>query len=288
MYVVGLIDLLNQGKQLDDWGSFPQTNDEKAEFKEALKKTVGVVASIREGFRGYVDAYTAQTKHHPAHALLTDAQEAECRRLVDFKLGCQNFSDTVVLYSPLSIPGGDLTVFGIYGMLLGSASIILSALGCGVPLRGGIEVGMAIDGFPGEIYGPVLRRAYLLEQHVAQYPRVVVGEKAMGFLRACLTPDRNTQADHLNQVMARECLSLIAIDQDETPFVDFLGEHVYQLDPDKRGHREQVEKGHEFVKREHERFMQAQDNKLGPRYALLRQYYESRIGRWTDSPAPTS
>jgi len=288
MYVVGLIDLLNQGKQLDGWSSFPDTPSERAEFIEALKKTVGRVANIRKAFKGFVQNYPSKAERHPAHAHLTDAQRAEYRRLHDFELGCQNFSDTIVLYSPLAIPGGDTTVFGVWGMLLGTASVLMLALAAGVPLRGGIEVGMAIDHFPDEIYGPVLRRAYLLEQHVAQYPRVVVGKAAMDYLHACVEDAGETKADQFNRNMAQDCLSLIALDQDGAPFVDFLGDPVYQLYQDKEDYREQAEKGHEFAKREHERFVHAQNYKLALRYAWLRQYYESRIGRWIDSPAPSS
>lgn len=281
MYVVGLIDLLNQGKQLDGWSSLPNTAADKPAFIEALKRTVGQVHKIREAFKGFVEAYTRVHQETPAvRAAFTDEQNAECQRLTDVQLGRQTFSDTVVLYSPLAIPGGGTTLNGLHGMLLGSASSLLLGLAEAIPLRGGIEVGMAIDFFPGEIYGPVLRRAYLLEQNVAQYPRIVVGEQAIAYLRHCIDAAPGDLAVEWNRVMAKECHGLVARDQDGAYFVDFLSDRVQQMylgKPDRPDYDEQVMKGHDFANREHERFMAEGNHKLALRYAWLRQYYEARI-----------
>ncbi|MCH8805637.1 MAG: hypothetical protein IH986_06065 [Planctomycetes bacterium] len=272
-----MIDLLNQGKQLDEWSQFPDGSEEEANFVQALKRTVGRVHSIRKAFKGFAEAYTRRSEGHPLRAQLTEEQKAESRRLLDFEFNCQSFSDTIVLYSPLTIPGGDTTVYGVYGMLFGSASVLLMALAEGVPLRGGIEVGMAIDYFPDEVYGPALRRAYLLEQHVAQYPRIVVGRETVAYLRHCVDSPVDDVASKLNREFAKVSLSLIAEDQDGVSFVDFLGQHVRQLYPSESDYCETVKKGYEFVKREHKRFAAARDHKLALRYAWLRQYYESRI-----------
>ena len=140
---------------------------------------------------------------------------------------------------------------------------------------------MATEFFKGEIYGSVLRCAYLLEQHVAQYPRVVVGPQAMSFLQEIASGVGNTGVDRLNKSVAKDCLSAIAIDEDGTPFVDFLGDHVHNLLRGEQMPVELVKQGYEFVKKEHERFKQSQNHKLALRYALLRRYYEARMGRWT-------
>jgi len=278
MYVVGLIDLLNQGKQLDEWSSFPSTDAEESDFKGALKRTVGQVHALREAFERFVEVYTrSERKTDALRAAFTEEQNAECQKLTGAQLGRQCFSDTVVLYSPLGIPGGGTTVNGLHGMLLGSASVLLLGLAKAIPLRGGIEVGMAIDCFPNEIYGLVLRRAYLLEQYVAQYPRVVVGQGAIAYLQHCVNAPRGNLGTEWNRVMASKCLRLVARDQDGAYFVDFLSDDVHELYRDKPEYREQVIKGHAFAKREQERFVDEGDHKLALRYAWLRQYYESRI-----------
>ncbi len=277
-YVVGLIDLLNQGKQLDEWSSHPHTPAEETAFKGALKRTVGQVHMIREAFKGFVEGYSRrEPETHAVGAAFTDEQNAAYQRLTDVQLGRQNFSDTVVLYSPLALPGGGTTVLGLHGMLLGSAGVLLLGLAEAMPLRGGIEVGMAIDFFPNEIYGPVLRRAYLLEETVAQYPRVVVGPEAIRYLQTCIAAPPGDVATEWNRTMAAESLLLVAPDQDGAYIVDFLSDRVRELYPDKPTYSERVMKGHAFAKREHERFMEEGDHKLALRYARLRQYYESRM-----------
>jgi hypothetical protein len=52
----------------------------------------------------------------------------------------------------------------------------------GWPIRGGIELGLAMDIDNDDIYGPALARAYTLESKVAQYPRIVIGEELILYL----------------------------------------------------------------------------------------------------------
>ena len=277
-YVVGLFDLLNQGKQLEEWGRHPHTPAEVSDFKGALKRTAGRVRDLRTAFKTFVEEYTRKgLEAHPLSALFTEEQNAQCQRLTEAKIGRQSFSDTVLLYSALAIPGGGTTVNGLHGMLVGSASVLLSWLGESIPLRGSIEVGMATDFLTDEIYGPVLRRAYLLEQKEAQYPRVVVGPEAIEYLRVCIAVPRGNVATEWNRVMAKQCLSLIDRDQDGAYFVDFLSDSVRKLCPDKSDYDELVMKGHAFAKRERQRFVKDGNDKLAARYALLTQYYESRM-----------
>ncbi len=280
-YVVGLIDVLGQRKQLGGWNSLPETSAGQATFKRALKNTAGVVADFRKDFRRFVHKYASHDGSLPEHTRLTKDQKAEYYRLRDVELGCQQFSDTVILYSPLAVHRGGPPINAVYGMLVGTAYMLLTWLARGVPLRGGINIGMAIDYFPKEIYGPVLPCVNHLEKKVAQYPRVVVGAEVTKYLEACVAKPNRGIADQLNRVMATECQSLIDRDQNGALFVNFLGDGLRLIYPDKADYREQVKKGHAFAKREHERFVAGGDQKLAPRYARLRQYYESNMRRST-------
>ncbi len=279
LYVVALIDLLNQANQLGEWKSLPESPTHHAEFIAALGRTVGHVSVVREAFKGFLKNYTATDETNPAFARLTDDQKAEYRELLDVKLGCQHFSDTVILYSPLAISGADTTVHGVHGMLLAAASVLLTGLAGGLAIRGGIDIGMAADCFPGEIYGPVLPSVYHIEQHVAQYPRVVVGAEVTKYLEACVADRSRSAAHQWNGALACDCQSLIARDQDGALFVDFLGDEMRRDCSDEADYREQVKKGHAFAKREHQRFVKEGDHKLALRYAWLRQYYESSMRR---------
>lgn len=48
--------------------------------------------------------------------------------------------------------------------------------------RAGVEVGLGTELDNGEIYGPVLYKAYELESKVAEYPRIVVGKELINYL----------------------------------------------------------------------------------------------------------
>ena len=64
----------------------------------------------------------------------------------------------------------------LWHALLGLACRSLSALQQGIPLRGGIDVGLGTEMFPNEVYGPALLNAYRLESQAAEYPRTALGE----------------------------------------------------------------------------------------------------------------
>ena len=283
MYVVGLIDVLNQGNQLERWKEFPESPEETGVFIDAARETVGAVDALRKRFEGFIGAFTSRQHQHPAHACLTAAQTREFERLSNSGLRCQCFSDTCVVYSPLAIGGGDTTVRGVYGMLMGGASILLTELARGTPLRGGIEIGMGTCHFPNEIYGPVLACAHRLEQSVAKYPRIVVGNELIAYLRGCLHGTEETPSALLNADLAGITLPLIATD-DDVPFIDFLGDTFRQSVSQRLDFaddvKDDVKKGLEFVTAEHERFTSLGDRKLAGCYARLKQYYESRAPRW--------
>jgi hypothetical protein len=77
---------------------------------------------------------------------------------------------------------------GVFAALHGIAGIALIALAEGSPLRGGIDVGLAINLRSDESYGPVLRSAYRLESR-ADYPRVLIGLSLIEYLESFI--DRN-------------------------------------------------------------------------------------------------
>ena len=54
----------------------------------------------------------------------------------------------------------------------------------GVPIRGGVEVGLGVEMFEHEYYGRVLVDAYLIESTAADYPRVLVGPRLLNYLAA--------------------------------------------------------------------------------------------------------
>ena len=69
-------------------------------------------------------------------------------------------------------------------MMLGNCALaMLVHLGKGNPIRGAIEIGVAVDWKEFGIYGSALHSAYSLENSVAKYPRVIIGDELLKYLQ---------------------------------------------------------------------------------------------------------
>ena len=273
-YVVGLIDFLNQGNQLEMLNTIPETDDQKPQFIEAAKRTLGVVDSFRRAFREFFEKSMTRSPSG-LRGQLTERQKEEYDRFVAVEIGCQHFSDTTVIYSPLVNRKGALTLHGVHNMLIAAGSTLLSALAARVAFRGGIEVGVGAEYWPNEIYGPVLRHAYSLESTVADYPRVVLGDEVMAFIQHAGVNQESDRLAALNRDVAGACKALIRVDQDGMPIVDYLGSSFRNF---ARGmdYDALIQQAFGFVDSEHKRFKNEKNHKLALRYARLRQYFRAR------------
>lgn len=273
-YVVGLIDFLNQGSQLEMLNAIPENDDQKPQFIDAAKRTIGVVDCFRKAFQELFKQMTARPPS-ARRELLNEEQKEDFDRLTAVEIGCQHFSDTTVIYSPLVNSKGALTLHGVHSMLIAAGSTLLSALAAKVAFRGGIEVGVGVEYWPNEIYGPVLRHAYNLESTVAEYPRVVLGNKVMAFIHHAIANTEPGLLPALSRDVGSACTALICVDQDGVPIVDYLGkgfrDFAHGLDYDSV-----IGTAQDFVTNEHERFKSDKNHKLALRYARLRQYFRTR------------
>jgi hypothetical protein len=81
------------------------------------------------------------------------------------------FSDSFVTSVPLHNQGGELVpIATVFSALAAAAIVMLTSLASWHPLRGGIDVGLATEIGPQEIYGTALERAYVLESRKAESP----------------------------------------------------------------------------------------------------------------------
>ena len=282
-YVVGILDVLNQGNQLRRLDTLPDTPEEEEQFLKDVKSTFGTIKAFREAFRGAFLSRIPQHKTNPRYLALPEAKKSEYDKAMTVSLGAQCFSDTMVLYAPIPNETGFPTVLGVHAMLTAAASVALCFYGRGVFFRGGIDVGIAAEWQPNEIYGPVLRSAYHLEHEVAGWPRVVVGTNATNFIYSCLNETETSVSADLNRLLAKECRDCLCTCPDGAVMVDFLGRSMHALCQKVGDGRETelVMTGMDHVGREHARFAQAGDEKLTRRYASLERYYLQRIGLWS-------
>jgi hypothetical protein len=176
---------------------------------------------------------------------------------------------------------GLVRVVTVFSALSSAAVVMIHSLAAKHALRGGIDVGLATEIAPGEIYGTALERAYVLESEVAKYPRIVIGDELWKYLNSVLAEFEKSTKPMAKSVTAivRAIQKMIATDSDGKRILDYLGEFVFQNSVPAHVD-EAIRPAYEFVLSEQTRLIAEGDPKLIERYALLRSYFESRLPLW--------
>jgi len=280
-YLVVFVDILGQQHSLRQIRGLPDKTDQKQtqEFAALLKKTVGVVEGLRDLFDRF---FKGASKQFIDISKLTPEQKLLYEKSRSNPLKSHMFSDFVALFLSLRDNINKVPMRGVYLALTSAASTFLTMLASGHVIRGGVDIGIGLEICEGEIYGPVLSRAYELESKIAQYPRIVLGDEIVKYIQLQQERTEDDVFSTMNKKIAGLCSKLIAIDDDGYPFLDYLGEGFKQdiaanLDP------HIVERAFEFVIRESESCKENKNTKLAFRYTLLRDYFEHHMHNWRDS-----
>jgi hypothetical protein len=192
------------------------------------------------------------------------------------------FSDCFVTSVPLRSDAGELVrLVTVFSALSAAAIVMLTSLANKHPLRGGIDVGLATEIGPGEIYGTALERAYFLECKVAQYPRILVGDELWKYSNSVLAKfgKDQTLAGKTITAITHKIIELIANDLDGKRILDYLG--AAALKNSAPGQKEMmIQPAYGFVLAEQSRVIAGGNSELIARYALFRGYFESRLPLW--------
>ncbi|PLX96052.1 MAG: hypothetical protein C0621_02610 [Desulfuromonas sp.] len=278
-YLVAFFDLLGQQKELREIKSLPNPEDDIAVkiFTDRVKQTYGAVKNMRSYFRDFFDSFI---ESNAEKYQLDPAQRAIFEQCKSNKIKIQQFSDCIAIFLPLRDDINKLPTRGILGVLAAAATTSLRCLAHGHPIRGGIDIGVALEIDQDEIYGPALSRAYNLENSVAQYPRVVIGEELFKYLRLHANQVETDFFSKISKETAKSCLSLLALDDDGYPFIDFLGEDFKKSMEDffRSG---VIDRAYDFVLSESKKHQEERNPKLAFKYTLLRNYFEDRMENWT-------
>jgi hypothetical protein len=168
---------------------------------------------------------------------------------------------------------------GIYSTFIAISGIGLFALADRIPLRGGLDVGIATEIDKKEIYGPALERAVRLEYELAEYPRFIVGDELLNYL---LWVENQKSTSKLGEVAKKNaifCREMIIRDTDGRYMLDFLGPKLKGLvgNPIKR---EDVIAARNFVEEQYNIYNQQANEKLMSRYYRLLNYFQHRKDVW--------
>ncbi|MHB0876582.1 MAG: hypothetical protein ACYC5O_11135 [Anaerolineae bacterium] len=277
-YLVYFSDVLGQRERLRELRRLPTTDAERAEVLRALQDTVGFVTTLRQGYQDWFDAESnvsdiVEALPEPKRTAVLQARVTE--------VSLRAFSDSTVV-SVCLVDEGDESckaMTGVLAALLAACHMHLLCMSMGRPIRGGVDVGLGTPLADGEVYGPALERAYLLENECAKWPRIVVGQEFQGYLAAVCSQSPGSFQRNVARALAQKCQHLLCEDSDGQIVLDFLGEEVEasqaepivdQLVPD----------AYRFVERELARFRWAGDGKHADRYQRLWQYFVSRAHVW--------
>ena len=183
-YIIGLFDILGQTHKLRDLPSFlaPPGTPARAEATSTLSEVTREVADLRWLFRQQFKAFGASV----ARMAATCGLEGNEIALLEPSFRQWGMSDSYVVAIPPPHRDDERVsrLADVYRLLSAAACTWLHAMRVNLPIRGGIELGLAVAIEENEVYGRPLAEAHLLESTVAQYPRIVVGPELVTLLNS--------------------------------------------------------------------------------------------------------
>jgi hypothetical protein len=221
-WFVAFFDLLGIREKYLETDYFPMDAAGMSALLTKLKNSVGVV----QGLRSQLDRFEGGM-NDPSHDARLDGLPPGTRALVKELRQTRairvNFSDAIMLQSPLAPDGGNFPLRGIYDALQKCAAMMMISLAAGHPIRGGLDVGTGIlDG--GELFGAAPVKAYLLESKCAQYPRLVVGDSLITRLIHAQQSENGGVRGQVERQIAERLLSFLTRDDfDQRWIVDYAG-----------------------------------------------------------------
>lgn len=275
-HVVAVIDFLGQSSELANLDSLPQSPEQMERFVKAARRTFGRVMTWRSYFEKWLRIWADPGDLTPEFAArLPDGGKA-FREFARIDVAFAHFSDSLIAYSPLENTNGVHNMGGVFDFLYTAGMMMLAVLADKTVIRGGIDIGVAGNFPQAELYGPALAKAHHLESKVAKYPRLVVGQALLDYLRAHSENPEDTPQSRVNRGMAARALSLLATDNDEQIIVDYLGSGARKLNPNPRDLAELRRRAFTFATAELKRFEREGDRKRTERYERLVSYFHSR------------
>jgi hypothetical protein len=278
-YAVCFLDLLNQRHQLEGLRHIASNPEEQAVFQQAARNTVATICHIRAGIEDFVRQFTEAATLPEG---LTEAQTVFAEQHMTVRVSTQHFSDTSLLFLPVS-PTVSHCLKSLHGMMMGIGMLHTAALASKVAIRGSVEVAMGTDGLPGEVYGPVLADAYALEQKVAQYPRVVVGDGFGAFVDALAAEDGDSPGTVYSRGIAASLRRMVHVDLDGSRMLHTLGPEFHRA---ARGagmsFGPTVDRAQAFVRTCLSHFTDVGNSVLAERYGRLSRYFDQNAWRWAE------
>lgn len=277
-YFVAFVDLLGESEKLTAIAGTPRTENEKLANLRAMKEAGELVRNVRNSFAEFFKiSRTVDPDVLERHPPERREEFARIRSLKAFQTG---FSDSFVIGIPLTPRDEESesvalarAVNDIHNALFGLACLSLNSLQQGIPLRAGIDVGLGMEMFPNEVYGPALLNAYHLESQVAEYPRAVLGETFFTYLSFLEGLPKDVILNQFTASMVQGCRRLVCPSPDDGwPMLHFLSPFVMAAPGEFVQARREAET---WVKGQAARYGAERNGKLFRRYTRLSRYFDA-------------
>jgi len=186
----------------------------------------------------------------------------------------QRWSDGLVFYSSLETKNNKCPMNAIFELFILSGILCFLGLAGKQPIRGAIETSWGVELHENELYGPVVANSYELESNIAQYPRIVVGQRTIDYLNAHIaeTIELDDKLNLYNQNLAKHCINIVAIDTDGHYIINYLGK-LFTDSVTHSSSKELYKLADSYICEQIELHRNSKNSKLAIRYAWLKGYF---------------
>ena len=273
-YCVSFIDLLGQKSEYKNEGLLPkcESTEEKEKFKIKVQNTIGKIDSMQCDADNFVNKVL--NYRSPEIEMLPPNQIDTYNKIKEVHLSIQGWSDGLVYF--ISLEEGDVKcpIQGVYIQLITNCYLCFSRLAKRIPLRGSMDIAWAAELHKGELYGAAVAKAYELESQVAQYPRIVVGQRVIDYIIINMNKPASNIFDKNDRTFAKICLDMLAQDFDGYYVAHYLGSAFRQM-VTRNLHKDLYQASLNFIREQCKKWKDERNTKLSSRYSHLLSYFLS-------------
>lgn len=280
-YICAVLDILGQRDAIRRLAGIVPDEAHHPQLIEVLRNSIGVRDSVRDELRKTCEFFV-NTPPQPVGAELSEEAMKVYQQVRERSITFDSFGDTIVMHCPVIGKADVVNIASIFGILTSAALLVLVRMAHKTPIRGGIDIGFGVEPGGTELYGPAFLNAYELEQNVADYPRIVIGQQLVSSLKQMATSGEGTVLTaRCVRALAQVCSDFIARDKGGTYFLNYLGRTSKQvLTGGAPNLLELYPMGRSFVEKEEQKFAECGNLKLARRYAALVRYFAANAENW--------
>jgi hypothetical protein len=198
------------------------------ELTASLKASVGAIRNLRSFLAKYFDGLALAAADDRVFDGLPPDKVELAKRLQGTRIRRDHIADGLVVSCPLGAEVGHFPIRAVWEVIGACAAMMLVQLAVRRPVRGGLEVGTAIE-VDGELFGAAFVNAYEIESKRAKYPRLVVGAGLLRYLQQLSRSAGGEIEDRFKRQMAQGCAGLLKKDFDGEWIVDYAGPRAHEF-----------------------------------------------------------